>query len=324
MNILFILLLAQVGLQSHFRVDFAPYILAGDVIYAKACVVNRTDHAIQFGLDYRIKVGLTWQGIEMVGQVATNDRLGWGTTDPPTVKPNEMGCELVVFAPWLVFQERPFDGVPRLQAIVAADIDRSVRHPESFGILCTNTPMMLKEGEWDILSAEVHGKGLGCNFERYVLDAKPDVHHLYFSRSDTEINDEYGYNGRLGPPHDQARSRGATQYDRMMPVDWHFFEIPLNYYYRVPEHFDKLVTQLNPQSKLYRVCRLVQMANEWVQAPDGEERLRKEQQMLAYAGQRRGGQGGSPSIESEFLTNKVKQLIATKERERGPYVPPGE
>jgi len=102
----------------------------------------------------------------------------------------------------------------------------------------------------------------------------------------------------------------------MKPVDWHFFDLPLNWYYRDTKHFAKLVTQLNPESKLYRVCRLIQMANEWVLTPNGDRRVEKEKQMLDYAAK------GGP-VEREFLTTKVNALIATKALEYGPYVPPG-
>ena len=305
---------AQLGVRVSKESGSADPLLCGDIDYAEIEVFNTGQQTEHFELGYIVNVEMRIRKVELKTEIYISGFEGeLLRKNAPSLRPNASALEFVLLPPWLQLQDPVFD-VDGLQTISQAAADSNLpQHDLDFEYgfrIFTN----VYAGE-RFQPAKTHEIRGGSKIKGYVLLKKPRVEYLYFSPLDVEINKEYDYNGRLGPQYKQARSGGATQYERMMPVDWNFFGVRLNNFYRVPEHFDELVTQLNPQSRLYRLCKLIHMANDWVQTPDGDERTRKEQLMLGYA-----SQGGH--IESKYLTTKIEKLIATKALECGDYVAP--
>lgn len=314
MNLICALATAQLGAHVQDESSISNRILCGDIDYAEFEIRNQGQRLEHFHVSYEVNVWLKIRTSEVRDFIFRTDVFDWMVFESARpLKPKASSFEVVLLAPWLKLQDPVFD-VEALQTISQASADSNLPHQDLAFVCEYRIYPKTYEGKEEARTAEFIFNRIQ-KVKGYVLLKKPRVEYLYFSPLDVEINKEYDYNGRLGPQYKQARSRGATQYERMMPVDWNFFGVPLNNFYRVPEHFDELVTQLNPESRLYRLCKLVHMANDWVQTPDGDERTRKEQLMLGYA-----SQGGK--IESKYLTTKIQQLIATKALEYGAYVAP--
>lgn len=111
-------------------------------------------------------------------------------------------------------------------------------------------------------------------------------------------------------PHPKRRLGAAEWITRFARISPSFFGVPFKLERDRPENVSEFLKLTHPSSRLYRVLKLTEMANEWVML-DGEARTQFESKILSFASI------GGPA-ESAFLCERVKYLFETKLFESNP------
>jgi hypothetical protein len=141
-----------------------------------------------------------------------------------------------------------------------------------------------------------------------VRDLRP--FQLYLPHHLIQTSIQENSNGRKLPA---MREYGAKEVPRMSRVPLNFFGAPLRREYSTPMGLATLRDRLTPHSCLYNVLELTLIANLWVESR-GEGRVIQEQKMFEFVKH-------LPSIERDFLTQRIRDLIETKGQEVGELTP---
>ena len=301
-----ILLLTQIEVRVECD---EPTIYAGDILFQKTSFKNNSDE--EFVVDVPTRgisyvTNLSYKSIN-----STPWHAGMAATTNSQVAPRKELDEIVLIAPWQDFSEPVFDDAKEIRDLEKNDdIKNEMRIWSS-----TEIVLYQKMSDGALIPLENFRNSSGQSDPKKYKSGELQISVKGSVLASTKNRKLYRLRSER-PPVFVAENfwRGRDIVDRNCPVGAWDFDLPLDWSYYDSEKLRQLIAVVNPQARLHRVLKLIQLSNEWVQTPNGEARDAKERAMLEVAA------AGGP-IESEYLVAKTKELIDSKKREVGEFRP---
>lgn len=282
-------------------------VLAGDILYLEVSFKNITQEKLlvspptaSINYELSIKYGNTEQGYW------AGENYG-GTGKPVVLSPNESVSQQVLVAPWHVFTNPSFIRFPKQEAAFSADgLSEPIIVSLSSG---TNTSVHRKVDRQDgwlrVETKFFPADDVRIKFCESVCQIDLDRNIYRFHVTGPEPDKELE---KYWPVISKHRGRSRDRMSLLGPMN---FDLPLAWRYYEHSEAVQLMDKLRPESNIYRITRLIQMCNQWVNT-DGVARTELEKKLLAFAAE------GRP-IEAKYLTAKLNRIFASKQYELGEF-----